>query len=460
MLTTVIVLCLFLHVSSTAYEDFEFDDFNFGYDETLYDDETAEVSCNKPLVNLSQPYERQPHPGIIHLPGGAIKGEETELGFYYRGIPYAEPPIGELRFANPREYKGKWTGVRDCSKFGPKCAQYDHNGYKFAGSEDCLTLNVFVPKDVMTDHILAPVVVFIHGGGFMFGGAEEYNQENFMQDHRMILVTMNYRLGILGFLSTEDSVIPGNFGLKDQVQALQWVKTTIAAFVGDPRSITISGFSAGAASVHLHYMSPLTKGLFSQGISHSGNALDPWVMQEKASKKAVEVGIRFNCRRTEDPNWLLLCLRGIPVEELVMFSSHFQRFMYNPFAPFGVVVEPESQTAYLTDNPRTLLRKGKFLNLPWILSQTKDEGLYPAAEFVDRRIMPEVEVKWADMAPYLLDYVSVMSDFNHQMGWTNKIRKEYFKDHPINMESFFTFRKVINRSFPNQQTQINHFVNL
>jgi carboxylesterase type B len=403
-------------------------------------------SFDDPLVNYSRSNNRQIYSNRVKIDGGYIEGDEDHLGYYFRGIPYAEPPVGNLRFADPKKYSRKFSYVRTYSQFGPKCAQYDHFGYKFSGKEDCLTLNVFVPRKVVQRHLLAPVIFYIHGGAFMFGGSQYYGPENFMNDQRMVVVTVNYRLGILGFLSTGDDVIPGNFGMKDQVEALRWVQRNIAAFMGDPKLVTLSGFSAGAASVHLHYMSPLTKGLFNNGISHSGTALDPWVMQEMALEKALEIGLRFGCNKTATKTWLVDCLRKVPGSELVMFANHFQKILYSPISPFGVVVEQESPTAYLVDQPKYLLRRGKFKNQGWILSETKDEGLYPAAEFFDRNILRHLNTKWFDYAPYLLDFAGVYPNYEHQFSWSKKIRKEYFKDKPVDMNSVFDFRRVMVRN--------------
>jgi hypothetical protein len=239
----------------------------------------------------------------------------------------------------------------------------------------------------------------------------------------------------------------GNYGLKDQVEALRWVQRNIAGFKGDPKKVTITGFSAGGASVHLHYMSPLTSGLFNNGISHSGNALDPWVMQERAFEKSKALVISLGCRKTEDEDWAILCLRSTPVRNLVMFASHFQGYLYNPFSPFGVVVEKPSPTAYLTESPKTLTQQGKLKNLAWILSQTKDEGLYPCAEFVDKNILEVIDRKWYDYAPYLLDFASEKPDFATQLTWAKKIKYEYFKDNKIDLNNFFDFRRVVTRVF-------------
>ena len=117
-----------------------------------------------------------------------------------------------------------WTEKIDFKEFGSNCAQYDHFKYAYDGSEDCLKLNIYVPKSIAHSSETVPVIFYIHGGAFMFGGGKLCLAENIMQAQNMILVTMNYRLGILGFMSTEDEVIPGNFGLKDQVAALQWIQ--------------------------------------------------------------------------------------------------------------------------------------------------------------------------------------------------------------------------------------------
>jgi carboxylesterase type B len=386
-----------------------------------------------------------PNYGVVKTQSGFISGEETEEGFSFRGVPYAEPPVGKLRFAPPQYFKRKWPVIREFTKFGAKCAQFNHFGYKFDGDEDCLTLNIFVPYKIMKSHTINPVIVFIHGGAFMFGGSQYYGPENFYDDKRMVVVTINYRLGILGFLSTEDDVIPGNFGMKDQVEALKWIQRNIEGFKGDPKRVTIVGFSAGGASVHLHYMSDLTKGLFASGISHSGNALDPWVIQEKAKEKALEIGVRFGCRKTEKKDWLLSCLRLVDLEALVMYASHFQGFMYNPFSPFGVVIEKPLPGAYLYNNPREIVKRQKpiYYQVPWILSQTEVEGLYPAAEFIDRNIMATVDRKWTSIAPYLLDFAREVDDPEKQASLTMDIRTNYFQNNPIDMRRMPNFIQVI-----------------
>jgi hypothetical protein len=436
------ILKVLVFVAFVNCDDFDLLQSSFGMNRTA---KTFESSFFDTCTNKSSSHNRQSSYGYVLTQSGYISGDETKKGFAFRGVPYAEPPVGKLRFAPPQYFKERWVSMRPFTKFGAKCAQFDHFGYKFDGDEDCLTLNIFVPRKIMMSGMLHPVIVFIHGGAFMFGGSQYYGPENFYDDERMILVTINYRLGILGFLSTEDDVIPGNFGMKDQVEALKWVQKNIYGFKGDPKKVTIVGFSAGGASVHLHYMSSLSKGLFANGISHSGNALDPWVTQEKAKEKAFEIGARFGCRKTEKKDWLLSCLRLVDLEDLVMYASHFQGFMYNPFSPFGVVVEKALPGAFIFNDPKGIVihKRPVYHLLPWILTQTEDEGLYPAAEFIDKNILDTIERKWAAIAPYLLDYVSEVDDPEKQASWTRQTRKLYFQNNPIDMRRIFSFIKVI-----------------
>ena len=388
---------------------------------------------------------------VVLIENGPIVGDELEDFYAFRGIPYAEAPVGDFRFAAPKPYSTKWNGKKEFKNYGEVCAQYDHLGYDFKGSEDCLTLNVFLPKSVANSVNKVPVIFFIHGGAFMFGSAKFYLPEIIMKAQNMILVTVNYRLGILGFLSTEDEVIPGNFGMKDQVEALRWVQRNIEVFNGDSDKVTIVGYSAGGASVQLHYMSPLTDGLFNNGISHSGVAINPWVMQENSREKAHQIAAYTNC--PEDHQQLLTCLREKPAEDLVMLAKHFQSFLYNPFSPFGVVVESPSKTAFLTDHPMDLLEKGNFKKLPWLLSQTQDEGLYPTAEFYDEEILRTINDKWNEFAPFILDFNGTTDDAKTKLEVSKETRLKYLGKLPITKKNFLDFNDVSKKNF--SQTTIH-----
>ncbi|XP_033207293.1 esterase FE4-like isoform X3 [Belonocnema kinseyi] len=205
----------------------------------------------EPLVEIAQ--------GILNGTTGISRDGNIFSAFL--GIPYGLPPFEELRFASPVA-AGKWTGIRQADFFRSICIQIDENN-KIAGAEDCLYLNVYTPrlefKSSSKKHTLLPVMVWIHGGGYIWGSSNQYGPK-YLLDKDVILVTLNFRLAIFGFLSTGDSVCPGNFGMKDQVLALKWVKSNIISFGGDPNQVTLFGESAGGACVALHAISKASTG--------------------------------------------------------------------------------------------------------------------------------------------------------------------------------------------------------
>ena len=275
----------------------------------------------------------------------------------------------------------------------------------------------------------------------MWGGSSFYTPMKMMKQD-VILVTFNYRLGPLGFMSTQDEVMPGNFGSKDQALALKWVSENIANFQGDNTKITVAGWSAGGASTHLFFMSPLTKNLFKNGISHSGCALNPWVIQENAEEKAHKVAAYLNCP-TDDNVVMLKCLKEQPAEDIVSSVAIFQPFLYNPFSPFGVVVEPPSEQAFLLDFPSKLLEKGEIYKAPWIASATLDEGLYPAAEFVSKEeYFPNIAKDWDTLAQDILDYNGTSVDQMHKTMIAQAIKLRYFENRTMTPENFHDLTRV------------------
>lgn len=196
-----------------------------------------------------------------------------------------------------------WIVPRDATTAAPDCIQknsLDPNAI-VVGAEDCLYLNVYRPVGLSKNTIL-PVIVFIHGGGYFAGSAnpEIIGPEYFMDTCDVVMVTIAYRLGALGFLSTGDKEAPGNFGLKDQVTALNWVQSNIEYFNGNKSSVTIMGVGAGAASVNMHMYSPLSVGLFHKAATLSGNAYGPWTIP---TKDPLEIAIRqaeiFGIKKTK-----------------------------------------------------------------------------------------------------------------------------------------------------------------
>ena len=212
-------------------------------------------------------------PGQVKVTGGVIQGEVLEDMTVYKGIPFAAPPVGDFRWKAPQPVVA-WSGVRECKEFGPNPMQ--GNGENC--SEDCLYLNVWTPAKKAKEKL--PVMVWIYGGGFA-GGATSYYDGALLAKKGVIVVSVAYRVGKLGFLSLPElsaenpNGVSGNYGLLDQIAGLQWVKDNIAKFGGDPGNVTIFGESAGGISVSMLCASPLAKGLFQRAISQSGGSFGP-----------------------------------------------------------------------------------------------------------------------------------------------------------------------------------------
>ena len=231
----------------------------------------------------------QAAPVVVEAPAGALQGEALEGVSVFRGIPYAEPPVGKQRWRPPVP-AASWDGVRDATRFGPACHQPPSRpGSLYAPaeaprmSEDCLSLNVWAPADAKA----APVFVWIHGGSLVAGtGSDVMYDGAELAARGLVVVTINYRLGVLGYLAlpqlSEESPqgVSGNYGLLDQVEALRWVQRNIAAFGGDPGNVTIAGESAGALSVMYLMIAPSARGLFHKAIAQSAYMISTPALRE------------------------------------------------------------------------------------------------------------------------------------------------------------------------------------
>ena len=272
---------------------------------------------------------------------GTVEGKDDGKILSFLGIPYAAPPVGDMRWKPPQP-AAKWSGVRKSTEFGSHCMQGNVYGdmvfHDPGGSEDCLTLNVWVPVRHVAGKL--PVMVWIYGGGFVAGTTSESRQDgSHLAQQGVIVVSMNYRLGVFGFLvhpelakeSGHNSA--GNYGLLDQLAALQWVHENIAAFGGDPGNVTIFGESAGSFSVSAQMASPLAKGLFQRAIGESGAAfsrsgLDFAPLSVREEKDAKLVSQTFGLSTLAE-------LRAIPAEKLLeAFAPPKSRgFDFGPAVP-------------------------------------------------------------------------------------------------------------------------------
>jgi len=382
-------------------------------------------------------------PPLVKLDKGLVQGTHklSENGRVYSeflGIPYARPPIGKLRFEPPKPMKS-WSGTWIANQT-TACTQISHwpqpaGGFSH-GSEDCLHLNVFVPSEQIHLDSNYDVIVHIHGGAFMFGGSNSYAGAKFIMNRDVILVNINYRVGVFGFLSTGDDNLPGNLGMKDQSFALKWIKENIQYFGGNPKSITITGLSAGGASVHYHYLSALSKNLFTRGISVSGCALNSWTLDEKPLAKTKLIGATVGCKQ-ENTKDLVACLKTRSVKLLNEATRVLRPWLFAPFSPLGLVIEGEKEGAFLTKHPYELITEGNVYDVPWIVTASSAEGLYPVAEMpLDDKNFDKLDEEWKYLAPYLLHYSDAVADDKQKDFVSKEVREFYFGNDKITKKNF------------------------
>ncbi|XP_064532888.1 bile salt-activated lipase-like [Pseudopipra pipra] len=300
--------------------------------------------------------------GVVYTEGGFVEGESKKLGLFgsyvdvFKGIPFAAPP---KTLQDPEPHPG-WDGTLKATSFKDRCMQMLLTQTDVHGIEDCLYLNIWIPqarKQVSTN---LPVMVFIYGGAFLVG---ESQGPNFLADYlydgeeiavrgNVIVVTVNYRVGPLGFLSTGDENMPGNYGLKDQHMAIAWVKRNIKAFGGDPENITIFGESAGAVSVSLQSLSPKNKGLFKRAISQSGVGLCSWAIQRDPLYWAKKLGEKLGCP-TDNTATLANCLRVSDPKALTL-AYHLQLTNLPTALVHTLAITPVVDGDFLPDMPENL----------------------------------------------------------------------------------------------------------
>lgn len=325
---------------------------------------------------------------LVQTSSGAVRGAFADDHLLFAGIPYAAPPVGALRWRAPQP-PASWQGVRDASKYGARCVQDTRSDPDFGRpvSEDCLTLNVWTPNLPAGQHF--PVMVWIHGGAFVNGSGDIYDARRLVA-RGIIVVTLNYRLGALGFLAHPalgDNGDVGNYGLADQQAALRWVRDNIASFGGDPQKVTIAGESAGAMSVCDHLVAPGSAGLFRAAIIQSG----PCQAQGDRStgeRVSLEYAAAAGCG---DPATAADCLRGLPLAKLGQPPLYFH-------LGADSLTGPISGTALLPVNPMSAIAGGNAARVPVLIGTTHDEyTLMAATLFLRNGRMPDYPQELADM---------------------------------------------------------------
>ncbi|XP_070687085.1 carboxylesterase 3 isoform X2 [Pempheris klunzingeri] len=327
------------------------------------------------LVTIAQATPGSVDP-VVSLKNGRIRGEYVTLKGtersvkQYLGIPFAQPPVGPLRMAAPQEAE-HWEGERDGTRQPPMCIQDPEIVVNVSRtmsiqytppslSEDCLYLNVYTPSEAMKGHKL-PVMVWIHGGGLAMGAASQYDGAPLAAYENIVMVIIQYRLGILGFLSTGDEHAKGNWGFLDQLAALRWVQENIEAFGGDPQTVTVAGESAGGISASILTLSPQSKGLFQRAIFQSGVAtLGSYTTSHPLSYAKIVANFTGCDRRSTEE--LVQCMKGKSTDELVEVTKKMKIYL-------GAVVDG----VFLTDTAEELLKRKEMLKVPVMMGITNHE---------------------------------------------------------------------------------------
>ncbi|XP_011690277.1 PREDICTED: esterase E4-like, partial [Wasmannia auropunctata] len=369
------------------------------------------------------------------LIGVVEKGVYGDKYIAFRGIPYAKPPIGELRFKDPVPAE-PWSGNRDASKHGNVSVQMNLFTREIEGDEDCLYLNVYTTK--IEPSKKRAVMVYLHGGGFYLGSGDAlFYGPDYIVRKDVVLITLNYRLGVLGFLNLYDKVATGNQGLKDVIMALRWIQKNISEFGGDPENVTIFGESVGGAIVHYLTLSPLAKGLFHKAILQSGVVRCPWAFTEREPhlNKAFLLAEKFG-KVTADPKVAYEFLKTIDAKKLIeteqkSLLTETERQQHSLI--FTPSVDHESANPFFPEDPETFMcREAK---VPLLLGFTSREGSFIICSNFNGHINKE-ELKKIDS-----DFKSVIlpRTLSTLPITVEELRSLYFGDKAVSEETLINY---------------------
>nr|XP_062131801.1 esterase B1 [Drosophila sulfurigaster albostrigata] len=373
---------------------------------------------------------------------GVVVGEQHQLpnGRQYErflGVPYAQPPLGELRYRSPVPLERFTEPELDCSKERDVSHQRDPFSQEVIGSENCLFLNVYAPKSSSQSKTPLPVMVWIHGGGFWFGsGNSDYTFPAQLMQEEIIVVKLNYRLGALGFLSLPGAGIHGNAGLKDQRLALQWIQQNIANFNGDPQNVTLFGESAGAASVHLHTYAAHANQLFHKAIMQSGTGNMEWVFQKQSEYKARRLAELLQGKNIEGDQQLLKFLQSEQVTPNGILSRTLnvltpdERRRELPLAFKPVVEDESSPDSFITSNILDLMhQKERLQGMPTMMGYNSAEGI---AMLVNAR--RKLELYNEDLARVVPRNLVEKPEAPEALEAANDMRQFYFNGQALTKE--------------------------
>jgi len=351
-------------------------------------------------------------PVLATTEGGVVQGVEGAGVRAFLGVPFARPPVEDLRWRAPQPVEA-WRGVRDATRIGADCTQaigrraiLGGGGGIVVGSEDCLYLNIYAPAGEADQ--ARPVMVYIPGGAFTIGSGANYDPSKLAREQGRVVVTLNYRLGALGWLAhpgfqAEGEGFGGNFGLMDQQAALKWVHRNINAFGGDPGNVTLFAESAGAWTACYLMTSPQSEGLYQRVIMQSGGCLEPssLVSAEEAAASGPLFAERLGCTGEDQ----VACLKALPAWRLSRAAS--VRAGINGPGSWG----PVHTDATVSENPAAAFAEGRFTRVPVIVGANLDEGRLFATEVKDMdRYRKETVWMYGDEGPRVLDRYPVGED--------------------------------------------------
>ncbi|KRT81773.1 esterase [Oryctes borbonicus] len=382
--------------------------------------------------------------------GTIITSRQGKSIYSYKGLRYAKAPVKELRFQAPAPAE-KWDNVFNATIDAAACPQPNVE----ETSEDCLFLNVYttkVPKG--NDNPNRPVIVYFHQGEFHSSSGRSVDiGPQYLLDQEIVLVTPNYRLGALGkilsifynfhvkvfkiffvgFLSTGDKEAPGNYGLKDQVQALKWVKDNIAAFGGNPDSVTIAGYCAGAASVTLHLVSPLSKGLFNKAIVMSGSVYGNWPLGTDQLDLAKRQAKLLGCT-DETSVGIVKCLRDKSAEEIANSLPNLKEFGNEPVVHWSPVIEQDfGQSRFLLAHPVETVLREKVEKVPILVGITADEFGGRAFDIIaNDTLLNDLDKEFEKYGPIVFVYER---DTDNSKAISKSLKSSYFGEKSIDKSS-------------------------
>ncbi|XP_054709695.1 juvenile hormone esterase-like isoform X2 [Uloborus diversus] len=390
---------------------------------------------------------------IIKTKSGPVKGFEAQtedISFYtFKNIPFAKQPVGDLRFELPQPTE-PWTSEEELTSQKISCPQYPYyTGQQLHntafGQEDCLVLDVYMRKKDLLQFSSIPVLVYFHGGRFSHGSKEEYGAEFLLRFNDIIVVIPNYRLGILGFLSAQDSVLEGNYGLWDQRAALSWVSENIRSFGGDPERVTCAGHDAGGSSVGLHILSPQSKGYFKTAISGSGTALDPWLQNKDPVSALNRAANGLKCQYNST-NGLLHCLKRRSWRDLLKIQNRLKEVSFLP------TINTEAENPFLMDHPEKLYSSSNWNIVNYMAGVTEDESSVEVAHAFDASLkhqhMDKIVMHF--LQPYLhdvpnLEAVAVAAKYHYFRG---SLIPTFASIEPqiVNLMSDFLYKSSLDRT--------------